>query len=176
MAEQFALFFGRADTFSLGVCNGCQMMSQLKAIIPGASHWPRFLRNRSEQYEARLSMVEVLASPSVLLAGMAGSRMPVVVAHGEGRADFDPGERPRHAGAVLRFIDNDGSPATTYPANPNGSPDGLTGFTSADGRATILMPHPERVFRSVQMSWRDPSLGEDSPWMRLFRNARAWVA
>ncbi len=176
MAEQFALFFGRADTFSLGVCNGCQMMSQLKAIIPGAAHWPRFLRNRSEQYEARLSMVEVLASPSVLLAGMAGSRMPVVVAHGEGRADFDPGERPRHAGAVLRFVDNDGAPAATYPANPNGSPDGLTGFTSADGRATILMPHPERVFRSVQMSWRDPSLGEDSPWMRLFRNARAWVA
>ncbi len=175
MAEQFTLFFGRADTFTLGVCNGCQMMSQLKAIIPGAAHWPRFLRNRSEQYEARLTMVEVLESPSVLFAGMAGSRMPIVVAHGEGRADFDSGEQQRHAGAALRFVDNDGSPALAYPANPNGSADGLAGFTSADGRATILMPHPERVFRSVQMSWRDPSLGEDSPWMRLFRNARAWV-
>ncbi|GMV02071.1 MAG: phosphoribosylformylglycinamidine synthase [Burkholderiaceae bacterium] len=175
MAEQFALFFGRVDTFTLGVCNGCQMMSQLKAIIPGAGHWPRFLRNRSEQYEARLTMVEVLESPSVLFAGMAGSRMPIVVAHGEGRADFDSGEQQRHAGAALRFVDNDGSPALAYPANPNGSADGLAGFTSADGRATILMPHPERVFRSVQMSWRDPSLGEDSPWMRLFRNARAWV-
>jgi phosphoribosylformylglycinamidine synthase len=111
----------------------------------------------------------------VLFAGMAGSRMPIVVAHGEGRADFDSGEQQRHAGAALRFVDNDGSPALAYPANPNGSADGLAGFTSADGRATILMPHPERVFRSVQMSWRDPSLGEDSPWMRLFRNARAWV-
>ncbi|MBX3612039.1 MAG: phosphoribosylformylglycinamidine synthase [Burkholderiaceae bacterium] len=176
MAEQFALFFGRADTFSLGVCNGCQMMSQLKAIIPGAAHWPRFLRNRSEQYEARLSMVEVLESPSVLFAGMAGSHVPIAVAHGEGRAEFDTGEQQRHAGPVLRFVENDGSPADTYPANPNGSPGGLTGFTSADGRATILMPHPERVFRSIQMSWRDASLGEDSPWMRLFRNARAWVA
>jgi len=175
MAEQFALFFGRADTFTLGVCNGCQMMSQLKAIIPGAAHWPRFLRNRSEQYEARLSMVDVLDSPSVLFAGMTGSRMPIVVAHGEGRADFDSGEQQRNAAAVLRFVDNDGSPALAYPANPNGSTDALAGFTSADGRATILMPHPERVFRSVQMSWRDPSLGEDSPWMRMFRNARAWV-
>jgi len=176
MAEQFALFFGRPDTFTLGVCNGCQMMSQIKAIVPGAGHWPRFLRNRSEQYEARFSMVEVLESPSVLLAGMAGSRMPIAVAHGEGRADFDSGEQQRLAGPALRFVDNDGSVANDYPANPNGSPDGLTGFTSADGRATILMPHPERVFRSVQMSWRDPSLGEDSPWMRLFRNARTWVA
>ena len=176
MAEQFALFFGRADTFSLGVCNGCQMMSQLKAIVPGAEHWPRFVRNRSEQYEARLSMVEVLESPSVLLAGMAGSRMPIAVAHGEGRAAFDSAEQQRHAGAALRFVDSDGSPAEGYPANPNGSAGGLTGFTSADGRATILMPHPERVFRAIQMSWRDPSLGEDSPWMRLFRNARAWVA
>jgi len=176
LAEQFAAFFARADTFSLGVCNGCQMMSQLKAIIPGAEHWPRFLRNRSEQYEARLSMVEVLDSPSVLFAGMAGSRMPIVVAHGEGRVDFASGEQQRHAAAVLRFVEHDGSPAEAYPANPNGSPAGLTGFASADGRATILMPHPERVFRSVQMSWRDASLGEDSPWMRLFRNARAWVA
>src|SRR5690606_38624853 len=175
MAEQFALFFGRADTFSLGVCNGCQMMSQLKAIIPGAEHWPRFLRNRSEQYEARLSMVEVLESPSVLFAGMAGSRMPIAVAHGEGRASFLRPADAAHAHATLRFVENDGSPAHDYPANPNGSHEGLTGFTSSDGRATILMPHPERVFRTIQMSWRDPSQGEDSPWMRMFRNARVWV-
>jgi len=176
MAEQFALFFSRADTFSLGVCNGCQMMSQLKAIIPGAEHWPRFLRNLSEQYEARLAMVEVLPSASILFAGMAGSRMPIAVAHGEGRAAFDTPAQQGRAAAVLRFAENDGSVAEAYPANPNGSPGGLTGFTSADGRATILMPHPERVFRSVQMSWRDPSLGEDSPWMRLYRNARVWIA
>ena len=175
LAEQFSLFFGRPDTFSLGVCNGCQMMSQLKSIIPGAEHWPRFLRNRSEQYEARLSMVEVLESPSVLLAGMAGSRMPIAVAHGEGRAAFASSDQQNAAIATLRFVDNDGSVTEEYPANPNGSPGGLTGFTSTDGRATILMPHPERVFRTVQMSWRDPSLGEDSPWMRLFRNARVWV-
>ncbi|MCC7058940.1 MAG: phosphoribosylformylglycinamidine synthase, partial [Burkholderiaceae bacterium] len=176
MAEQFTLFFTRPDTFSLGVCNGCQMMSQIKAIIPGAEHWPRFLRNLSEQYEARLSMVEVLASPSLFLAGMAGSRMPIAVAHGEGRVAFDGPAQRQRAVPVLRFTENDGSVATSYPANPNGSPDGLAGFSSVDGRATILMPHPERVFRSVQMSWRDPSLGEDAPWMRLFRNARAWVA
>jgi phosphoribosylformylglycinamidine synthase len=175
LAEQFSLFFGRPDTFSLGVCNGCQMMSQLKSIIPGAEHWPRFLRNRSEQYEARLSMVEVLESPSVLLAGMAGSRMPIAVAHGEGRAAFASSDQQNAAIATLRFVDNDGSVTEEYPANPNGSPGGLTGFTSTDGRATILMPHPERVFRSVQMSWRDPALGEDSPWMRMFRNARVWV-
>ncbi len=175
LAEQFTLFFARPDTFSLGVCNGCQMMSQLKAIIPGAEHWPRFLRNRSEQYEARFSLVEVLDSPSVLLAGMAGSRMPIAVAHGEGRAEFASDNAKRQARAALRYIRNDGAPADRYPANPNGSPDGLTGFTSADGRATILMPHPERVFRTIQMSWRDPSLGEDSPWMRMFRNARVWV-
>ena len=176
LAEQFARFFARGDTFSLGVCNGCQMFSVLKSIIPGAGHWPQFLRNRSEQYEARLSMVEVLESPSVLLRGMHGSRMPVVVAHGEGRASFASEGEATSAIAAMRFVNNDGSVAERYPFNPNGSPGGLTGFTSADGRATILMPHPERVFRSVQMSWRDPSLGEDSPWMRLFRNAREWVA
>ncbi len=175
LAEAFATFFARPDTFSLGVCNGCQMMSQLKAIIPGAEHWPRFLRNRSEQYEARVSMIEVLESPSVLFAGMQGSRMPIAVAHGEGRASFGSGAQQHGAAAVIRFVGHDGAPAETYPANPNGSPGGLAGFTSADGRATILMPHPERVFRAVQMSWRDASLGEDSPWMRLFRNARAWV-
>ena len=176
LAEAFATFFQRPDSFSLGVCNGCQMMSLLKSIIPGAEHWPRFLRNRSEQFEARLTMVEVLESPSILFSGMAGSRMPVVVAHGEGRVAFADGARQDAALAAMRFIDNDGSVASRYPANPNGSPDGLTAFTTADGRATILMPHPERVFRSVQMSWRDPALGEYSPWMRMFRNARAWVA
>jgi phosphoribosylformylglycinamidine synthase len=151
------------------------MMSQLKAIIPGARHWPAFLRNRSEQYEARLSLVEVLESPSILFTGMQGSRMPIAVAHGEGRVSFATSDDAANARAALRFIDTDGSPATTYPANPGGSPDGLTGFTSEDGRATILMPHPERVFRTIQMSWRDPSLGEDSPWMRMFRNARVWL-
>ncbi len=175
MAEQFALFFARPDTFTLGVCNGCQMLSQLKAIIPGAAAWPRFVRNRSEQYEARFSLVEVIESPSVLFAGMAGSRMPIAVAHGEGRAQFTSDEQLGRAVASLRFVENDGTPAERYPANPGGSPGGLTGFTSDDGRATILMPHPERVFRTIQMSWRDPSLGENSPWMRLFRNARVWV-
>ena len=176
LAESFASFFARPDTFSLGVCNGCQMMSLLRDIIPGAQAWPRFERNRSGQYEARLVQVEVVASPSILLAGMAGSRMPIVVAHGEGRADFASERQRDDAHAALVFVENDGAPAHRYPANPNGSPDGLTGFTSDDGRATILMPHPERVFRSVQYSWRDPSLGEDSPWMRLFRNARVWVS
>jgi phosphoribosylformylglycinamidine synthase len=176
LADAFAAFFARPDTFSLGVCNGCQMMSLLKDIIPGAQDWPRFLRNRSEQYEARLVQVAVLDSPSVLLAGMAGSRMPIVVAHGEGRAVFTDDQQRDRARGALAYIEHDGERAARYPANPNGSPLGLTGFTSDDGRATILMPHPERVFRSVQMSWRDPSLGEDSPWMRLFRNARVWVA
>jgi len=175
LAEAFAGFFQRPDTFSLGVCNGCQMMSSLKAVVPGAEHWPRFLRNRSEQFEARLSLVEVLESPSIFLRGMAGSRMPIAVSHGEGRAEFATDAQRAAAVAALRFVDHDGAPAQRYPANPNGSPDGLTGFTTPDGRATILMPHPERVFRSVQMSWRDPSLGEDSPWMRMFRNARVWV-
>ena len=175
LADAFAAFFARNDTLSLGVCNGCQMMSQLKAIIPGAEHWPRFLRNRSEQYEARFTMVEVLDSPSLFFKGMASSRMPIVVAHGEGRVQFESAQDASAAQACLRFIGPDGLPALRYPSNPNGSPQGLTAFTSADGRATIMMPHPERVFRSVQMSWRDPSLGEDSPWMRLFRNARVAI-
>lgn len=176
LLEQFAQFFARSDSFSLGVCNGCQMFSRLKAIVPGAEHWPSLLRNRSEQYEARVAMVEVLESPSIFLSGMQGSRMPIAVAHGEGRAQFDSAAQQAAVRKALRFIDNDGSVAQEYPANPNGSPDGLTGFTSTDGRATIMMPHPERVFRTIQMSWRDPSLGEDSPWMRMFRNARVWVA
>ncbi len=175
MRDLFAAFFARPDTFSLGVCNGCQMLAQLKALVPGAEHWPRFLRNRSEQYEARLSLVEVQSSPSILLAGMAGSRLPVVVAHGEGQARFD---EPAHEGlarAVLRFVDSRGLATEAYPANPNGSPGGITGLCSSDGRATLMMPHPERVFRSVQMSWHPAGWREDSPWMRLFRNARAWV-
>ena len=175
LREQFAAFFARADTFTLGACNGCQMLAQIRDLIPGAQHWPKFLRNRSEQYEARLSLLEVLDSPSVLLAGMAGSRIPVVVAHGEGRAQFDTQADRASARVAVRYVDGTGRVATTYPANPNGSPDAIAGLTSADGRATLMMPHPERVFRSVQLSWRPAGWGEDSPWMRLFRNARAFV-
>jgi phosphoribosylformylglycinamidine synthase len=171
----FEAFFARSDSFALGVCNGCQMLAALKEIIPGAGHWPAFLRNRSEQYEARFVMVEVLDSPSILLRGMAGSRMPVAAAHGEGRAVFAAEADARGAIAALRFIDHYGAATDTYPLNPNGSPGGLTGFTTADGRFTAIMPHPERVFRSVQMSWAPDEAGEDSPWMRLFRNARVWV-
>ncbi|RRN79935.1 MULTISPECIES: phosphoribosylformylglycinamidine synthase [Pseudoxanthomonas] len=171
----FAAFFARQDTFSLGVCNGCQMMSQLKDIIPGARHWPKFLRNRSEQFEARTSLLEVVESPSVLLRGMAGSRIPVAVAHGEGRAEFDSAVDQAAARVALRYVDGDGNIATTYPLNPNGSPDGITGLTSEDGRATILMPHPERVARTVNLSWHPGDWGADSPWMRMFRNARVWV-
>jgi len=171
----FEAFFARRDSFALGVCNGCQMLAALKEIIPGAAHWPAFLRNRSEQYEARFVMVEVLESPSILFRGMAGSRMPVAAAHGEGRAVFANDADARSAIAALRFVDHYGKPTETYPLNPNGSPAGLTGFTTADGRFTAIMPHPERVFRSVQMSWAPDGAGEDSPWMRVFRNARVWV-
>jgi phosphoribosylformylglycinamidine synthase len=171
LANQFAEFFARTDTLSLGVCNGCQMMSQLKSIIPGAENWPLFLANRSK-YEARFVMTEVLASPSIFFDGMTGSRMPIAVAHGEGRAVFASNAQMAAVKASLRFVNNQGEVASSYPANPNGTVDGLTGFTSNDGRATILMPHPERVFRSVQMSWRSALLGEDSPWIRMFRNAR----
>ncbi|MDQ7990826.1 MAG: phosphoribosylformylglycinamidine synthase [Candidatus Dactylopiibacterium sp.] len=175
LREAFSRFFTRQDTFALGVCNGCQMMSHLAEIIPGASHWPRFARNRSEQFEARTAMVEVLESPSILLAGMAGSRMPIVVSHGEGRAVFQqPGDQ-QSALVALRYVDHHGAPATQYPANPNGSPAGITGLTTADGRFTIMMPHPERCRRTVQMSWAPATLGEDSPWMRMFRNARVWL-
>jgi len=176
---QFERFFARQDTFTLGVCNGCQMVSNLKEIIPGAEHWPRFVRNRSEQFEARLALVRIEPSPSVLLAGMAGSLVPIAVAHGEGRAEFASTE----AGAALdssglvaaRFVDHHGNPTEHYPENPNGSPLGITAITTPDGRATIIMPHPERVFRSVQLSWRPDDAGTDSPWMRLFRNARVFV-
>lgn len=179
LREQFEAFFGRADTFALGVCNGCQMMAHLAPIIPGAQDWPRFHRNRSEQFEARLVMAEVLDSPSIFMAGMAGSRIPIAVSHGEGRAVFRDESAQNAARAVLRHIDNQGRPARTYPANPNGSPGGVTGFTTPDGRFTIMMPHPERTARTFQMSWHPQWLRDQSPdaspWMRMFRNARKWV-
>lgn len=175
LADAFRAFLADPARFALGVCNGCQMLAQLADLVPGGAHWPRFRRNRSEQYEARLVMVEVMESPSILLAGMAGSRLPVVVAHGEGRAVFGSEADPARANACLRYVDGHGRPATRYPANPNGSPEGLTGFTSGDGRVTILMPHPERVFRRLQLSWAPPGGPEESPWLRMFRNARAWV-
>jgi phosphoribosylformylglycinamidine synthase len=179
LREQFSRFFQRQDTFTLGVCNGCQMISTLKELIPGAGHWPRFVRNRSEQFEARLALVRIESTPSVLLSEMAGSHLPIAVAHGEGRAEFtDQASRTacENSGTVaLRFLENDLSIATRYPANPNGSPDGITGLTSLDGRATIMMPHPERVFRTVQCSWAPAEWGEDAGWMRLFRNARQWL-
>jgi phosphoribosylformylglycinamidine synthase len=174
LRAQFAAFFADPSKFSLGVCNGCQMMSQLKDIIPGAQHWPKFLRNASEQYEARLATLEILDSPSLFFKGMAGSRIPVAVAHGEGRVSFPYACSPSKASAAVRFVDNRGKPTENFPLNPNGSPGGLAGFTAAEGRATILMPHPERVFRSVQLSWHPEQWGEDSPWMQMFRNARAW--
>ena len=175
LTDQFAAYFQRRDTFTLGVCNGCQMLAALSAILPGTEAWPRFTRNRSEQFEARLSQVEVLDSPSLFFAGMAGSRLPVAVAHGEGFADFS---QRGDAGAVrraMRFVDSAGRPTEAYPANPNGSPGGLTAVTTADGRVTALMPHPERVFRNIQMSWTGDSPDSFSPWMRCFRNARVWV-
>ena len=173
LREMFERFFARADTFSLGVCNGCQMMSQLAAIIPGTDHWPRFLRNRSEQFEARFGMLEVVESPSLFLRGMAGSRIPVSIAHGEGRAEFASDVDLAAARVALRYVDGDGSAATSYPANPNGSAGAIAGLSSADGRATILMPHPERTPRSANMSWAPAGWPDESPWMRMFRNARA---
>jgi phosphoribosylformylglycinamidine synthase len=176
--RMFETFFARADAFALGVCNGCQMLSALKELIPGTALWPRFLRNRSDQFEARLSLVEIVPSPSVLLAGMAGSRVPIVTAHGEGRAAFasqDELERCDAALTAMRFVSNGGEPTERYPANPNGSPRGIAGLANADGRVTIMMPHPERVFRTAQMSWHPAEWGECSPWQRLFDNARSWV-
>ena len=173
----FEAWFAREDRFTLGVCNGCQMLAALSGLIPGAAHWPRFRRNRSEQFEGRLSMVEIAATPSLFFSGMAGSQLPIAVAHGEGRAEYASAsdEEAARAGVVMRFVDNRGRVASRYPANPNGSPDGIAGLTSEDGRVTILMPHPERVFRTVQNSWHPQSAGEDSGWMRIFRNARVWV-
>jgi len=171
---EFEAFFAREDTFVLGACNGCQMMGQLKELVPGAEHWPVFVRNRSEQFEARMVMVEITESPSILFRGMAGSRIPVVTAHGEGRAFFEKDDQERVI-VAMRYVDNSGAVAERYPFNPSGSPQGITGVTTADGRFTIVMPHPERVFRTLQMSWSPPGRGEDSPWMQLFRNARLWV-
>jgi phosphoribosylformylglycinamidine synthase len=178
--DEFSAFFQRQDVFALGVCNGCQMMSNLHQIIPGAELWPHFVRNKSEQFEARFVLVEVLESPSLFFGGMAGSRMPIAVAHGEGFAEFS---EQRHVEDVLqhklvsvRFVDHYGKETETYPFNPNGSPKGIAGLTTADGRFSIMMPHPERVFRAVQHSWKPDGWNEEGPWLRMFRNARKFVA
>ncbi len=174
--DMFSRFFQREDSFGLGICNGCQMMSNLHEIIPGTNSWPHFVNNKSERYEARVIMVEVLESNSIFLKGMHGSMMPIVVAHGEGRAESRHGSMlDNDHTACLRYVDRNGIPTEIYPMNPNGSPQGLTGFTNLDGRFTIMMPHPERIVRSVQNSWQSSNWGEDSPWMRIFRNARVWV-
>ena len=173
--DEFSSFFGRADTFALGVCNGCQMMSALKDLIPGAADWPRFERNKVEQFEARFTMVELPQSPSLFFGDMGGSKLPVVVSHGEGRAEFDSAGQQARVLTAMHYLDNAGRTTEIYPYNPNGSPAGIAGVTTADGRFSIMMPHPERVFRSVQMSWHPESLGEDSPWLRMFCNARKWV-
>ncbi|MEI8029150.1 MAG: phosphoribosylformylglycinamidine synthase [Comamonadaceae bacterium] len=175
LVEQFQAFFDRADTFGLGVCNGCQMFAELADIIPGAAEWPRFTGNQSERFEARLSMVEVLESPSLFFAGMTGTRMPIAVAHGEGFANFKYRGNADKAIAAMRFTDNFGAPTEAYPFNPNGSPGGLTAVTTADGRFTAMMPHPERVFRNIQMSWTNLNRDRHSPWMELWHNARRWV-
>jgi len=181
LSDQFAQYFNRKDTFALGVCNGCQMMAALSSMIPGAQYWPRFTRNQSEKYEARFSLLEVLESPSIFFNGMQGARIPVAVAHGEGYANF---ARQGDAGKVLaaaRFIDNLGMATETYPYNPNGSPGGLTSVTTADGRFTVLMPHPERVTRNAMMSWAPKTWGpadtggDYTPWMRFFQNARKYL-
>jgi phosphoribosylformylglycinamidine synthase len=175
LADQFRGFFGRSDTFGLGVCNGCQMFADLADIIPGAEHWPRFTTNQSARYEARLAMVEVLESPSLFFRGMAGSRLPIAVAHGEGFANFARRGDAVRVAAAMRYTDNHGTATEAYPFNPNGSPGGLTAVTTPDGRFTAMMPHPERVFRNIQMSWTDQNRDRHSPWMQLWHNARRWV-
>jgi len=185
---QFRDFFHRPDTFTLAICNGCQMLSTLRELIPGAAHFPRFLQNASERFEARLCMVRVEPSPSLFLRGMQGSELPLVVSHGEGRVELPSGldaaaleARQLADGALtpgrvaLRFIDHERRPAERYPDNPNGSIRGITGISSDDGRVLIAMPHPERVFRTAQLSWHPRNWGHYSPWMRLFDNARAWI-
>ena len=179
LSDQFQAFFARSDTFGLGVCNGCQMFAELAQIIPGAEHWPRFTTNQSERFEARLSMVEILESSSLFLVGMAGTRLPIAVAHGEGFANFDPAKAGRgnleSVIQAMRFTDNFGAATTQYPFNPNGSPGGLTAVTTQDGRFTAMMPHPERVFRNIQMSWTSLDTSAQSPWLQLWHNARKWV-
>ena len=175
LSDQFSEFFNRSDSFGLGICNGCQMMSSLKSIIPGAEHWPKFTRNVSEQFEARFATVEVLDSPSIFFKEMAGTLAPIAVSHGEGFANFAHTGNEQAVRAALRFVDNRGQPTETYPLNPNGSPGGITSVTTTDGRFTVMMPHPERVFRSVINSWHPDSWGEDAPWIRMFRNARRWL-
>ena len=175
LADQFAEFFQRSDSFALGICNGCQMMSNLKSIIPGADAWPKFTRNKSEQFEARFAMVEITDSPSIFFADMAGTQTPIAVAHGEGYANFAQTGNQQQALVALRFVDNKGAATQAYPYNPNGSPEGITAVTTPDGRFTVMMPHAERVFRTVTHSWHPDTWGEDAPWMRLFNNARRWV-
>jgi phosphoribosylformylglycinamidine synthase len=176
---EFAQFFARSDTFALGVCNGCQMFALITELIPGAQHWPRFLRNRSEQFEARFGMVRIEPSPSVLLQDMHGSQLPIAISHGEGRPEFASGQSLQYCLeqrlVALRYLSNNGDVAAAYPANPNGSVQGIAALTTPDGRVTATMPHPERVFRTVQNSWHPRTAGEDSGWMRIFRNARRWV-
>lgn len=173
--DEFSAFFNRPDTFALGVCNGCQMMAAMKELIPGAEAWPRFVKNASEQFEARVVLVEIVPGPSIFFKGMEGSRIPIVTAHGEGRAAFDTPEDERRVIVSMRCVDNRGEPTEVYPLNPNGSVGGLTGVTTADGRFTVVMPHPERVFRTPQWSWHPEGWGEDAPWIRLFRNARVFL-
>jgi phosphoribosylformylglycinamidine synthase len=177
--EQFSQFFNRDDTFSLGICNGCQMLSNLKELIPGTDNWPHFVRNRSEQFEGRVCTLEIQESPSIFLQGMQGSKLPIAVAHGEGRAQFDNADNVQNSISnqtiAARYVDNYGKVTQQYPFNPNGATEAVASMTSVDGRVTIMMPHPERVFRSIQHSWAPSDWQEDSPWMRMFRNARVWV-
>jgi phosphoribosylformylglycinamidine synthase len=180
LRAQFEQFFSDRGKLALGVCNGCQMLAQLKELIPGAENWPAFLRNRSEQFEARLTQIEITDSPSALLTGMAGSRFPIAVAHGEGRAHF-AGQRQQEAffasqSMSLRYVDHSGQATQRYPFNPNGSQHALAGLSSEDGRVTLMMPHPERVYRTLQNSWAPAGAGADAPSLRLFRNARVWFA
>jgi phosphoribosylformylglycinamidine synthase len=175
--DEFEAFYHHGDTFGLGVCNGCQMMSQLHDLIPGAEAWPLFLRNESEQFEARFVEVEVMQSPSIFFTGMAACRMPVAVAHGEGRVAYREPAHKEQSVLAVRYVDHAGKATERYPLNPNGSPNGAAGFSTPDGRFTIMMPHPERAFRSAQLSWKPADYdGEDGPWMRMFRNARVWLA
>jgi phosphoribosylformylglycinamidine synthase len=175
LKQQFSNFFERKDTFTLGVCNGCQMLSALKEIIPGAQDWPRFLKNTSEQFEARVVNVKIKKSPSIFFKDMVGSILPIPVAHGEGRAVFDDNNSMSRALVSWQFVDGNEEITESYPQNPNGSANGITGLTTPDGRATIVMPHPERAFLAQQLSWHPADWTGASPWFRMFQNAREWV-